>query len=90
MMKLTASGAAGTAENTTAIRDSQGTGSLPLQADTDGTAFRVLGRVSPDAPWVEIKAAGTADFLDHIPWTPYLRVEITAGTGTVTLWCGEK
>lgn len=89
MHKLTATGAAGTAETTTAIRDSRGVGLLPVQADTDGTTFRLLARVSPDAPWVEIKAAGAVDFLESISWVPYLRLEITSGTGTVTVWVGE-
>lgn len=81
----------GTAENLGVIRDTQGTGLLPIQADGDGaTTFRINGRVSPDAPWVELKAAGTADFLEAISWVPYLQLQVTAGTGTVTVWIGSK
>lgn len=81
----------GTEDVTQAIRDSQGSALLPIQADGDGvTTFRVLGRISPEAPWVEIKAAATADFLESISWVPYLRLEVTAGAGTVNLYIGEK
>jgi hypothetical protein len=73
------------------VRDRNGTGLLPMQAGGDGaTTFRVLGRVHTNAPWVEIKAAGTADFLECISWVPYVRLEVTAGTGTVRLWLGEQ
>lgn len=74
-----------------AIRDTAGTGLLPLQAAVSGTVtFRVLARVNPAAPWVEIKAAGTVGFLESFSWVPYLQLEVTAGTGTATLYIGEK
>lgn len=88
MIKLTRTGV-GTVDHEGTVRDTNGSGLLPVQADTDGTTFKLLGRVSPDAPWVEIKAAGTVDFLENISWVPYLRLEITAGAGTVTVWVGE-
>lgn len=89
-MKLTQTGV-GTTDNPTAVRDSQGTGLLPIQADGDGvTTFKINGRVAPDAPWVELKAAGTADFLESLSWVPNIQLEVTAGTGTVTLWIGDK
>lgn len=88
-MKLERTGV-GTVENTNAIRDSRGTGLLPLQANGDGTTtFRILGRVAPDAPWVELKAAGTADFLESISWVPYIQLDVTAGATKVELWIGE-
>lgn len=81
----------GTASNTVAIRDTHGTGLLPLQAAVTGSAtFRVLGRVHPEAPWVELKAAGTAGFLESFSWLPFVQLEVTAGTGTVRLYIGEK
>lgn len=81
----------GTVANTNSLRDSDGTGIFPVQAAGDGvTQFRVLGRVSPAAPWVELKAAGTADFLESISWLPYIQLEVTSGTGTVELFIGEK
>lgn len=90
MIKLSASGASGFAE-TAAVRDSHGVGLLPIQgAASAGTSFRVLGRVSPEAPWLEIKPAGSAGFLESISWVPCIRLEITGGTGTATLWIGEK
>lgn len=72
------------------VRDSRGTGMLPVQAGGDGTTtFRVLGRVSADAPWVELRGAGNGDFLESMAWVPYLRLEITAGAGSVSVWIGE-
>jgi hypothetical protein len=81
----------GTVDHPFAIRDSYGSGLLPVQVDGDGaTAFRILGRVESDAPWVEIRAQATADFLEAISWVPFLRLEVVSGTGTVTLWVGEQ
>jgi hypothetical protein len=81
----------GTVTHTFAIRDSHGTGLLPLQAEVVGSAtFRILGKVRPEAPWVEIRAANTAAFLESISWVPYLQLSISAGTGTVRLYVGEK
>jgi hypothetical protein len=90
MGKITLTGV-GTADHPGLVRDSNGTGLLPIQADGDGAAtFRVLARVAPDAPWVEIIAPAAADFLQSISWVPYVRLEITSGTGKVDLWVGEK
>jgi hypothetical protein len=90
MIKLSRTGV-GVVSNDAAVRDSRGTGLLPVQADGDGaTTFRVTGRVSPSAPWVEIKAPGTADWLEAISWVPYLQLEVTVGTGTVDLYIGEN
>lgn len=90
MIKLTRTGV-GTADHENTVRDSDGSSLLPIQADGDGaTTFKLLGRVSPEAPWVEIKAAGTADFLESFSWVPYVRLEVTAGAGTVSVYIGEK
>lgn len=89
-MKLTKTGV-GTVTHTASLRDSQGSGLIPVQASSDGaTTFRVLGRVSPDAPWAEIKAAGTADFLEAFSWVPFVQLEVTSGSGTVSLWVAES
>jgi hypothetical protein len=89
-MKISQTGV-GVESHPNSIRDSSGTSLLPVQAQGDGaTTFRVLGRVSPDAPWVEIIAAGTADFLQAVSWVPYMQLEVTSGTGTVDLWIAEK
>lgn len=74
------------------VYDSTGTGLLPIQAAViSGTpTFRVLGRVSTDAPWVEIVAAGTVGWLNSISWVPFIQLEITSGVGVVKLWIGEK
>jgi hypothetical protein len=89
-MKITRTGV-GTVTHTGSVRDSYGHALLPIQAKGDGaTSFRVRGRISPDADWVDIVTAGTADFLQSISWVPFILLEITAGTGTVTLWVGEE
>jgi hypothetical protein len=81
----------GTAENGAAIRNTAGTSLLPIQAKGDGnTMFRVMGRVSPEADWVELRAPAAADFLETITWVPYLRLEVVSGSGTVNLWIAER
>ena len=90
-MKYLARTGVGTADHAESILDTDGTGILPVQAGVTGTAtFRLLGRVSADAPWIEIRSAATADYLESISWVPYIRLDVTAGTGTVQVWIGEK
>lgn len=89
-MKISQTGV-GTATHDASIRDTYGHALLPIQAHGDGvTTFRVLGRIRPDAPWAEIVAAATADFLQSISWVPFIQLEVTSGAGTVTLWIGEE
>ena len=90
MIKIVQTGP-GTAAHAGTVRDSNGTGLLPVQTAVEGAAtFRVMGRVSPEAPWLELKAAGTVPFIESLSWVPYLALEVTGGTGTVFLWIGEK
>jgi hypothetical protein len=84
----------GTGENTLALRDLSGSGLLPVQVDVPGTAtvtFRILGRVNPAMPWVEIRAPASASFLEAISYVPFLRLDITSysGTGAVRLAIAE-
>jgi hypothetical protein len=89
-MKISRTGV-GTVTHAGSVRDSYGHALLPIQAAGDGvTTFRVRGRVSPDAAWIDIVTGGTADFLQSISWVPFIQLEITAGTGTVTLYIGEE
>lgn len=89
-MKLEQSGV-GTAETPSAVRDTNGTGNLPIQAAVSGTAtFRILGKVSAEAPWEDVKEPTSAEFLESFSWLPYIQLEVTAGTGTVTIFIGEK
>lgn len=89
-MKLSQIGV-GTESVVDALRNRSGVSLIAVQAAGDGaTTFRVNGRVSPDAPWVEVIAPGTADFLQAVSFVPYLQLEITAGTGSVDLWIAEK
>lgn len=75
MIKLTQTGV-GTVE-TDLIKDTQGSGLIPVQADGDGaTTFRVNGRVAPDAPWVELKAPDVLDFLEGISWVKLSLIHI--------------
>ena len=90
MVELSRTGV-GVDSHPTSIRDSFGSGLLPVQAlSSDGaTTFRLMGRVSPAAPWVEIKASGTANFLESFSWIPFIQLEVTGGTGTVDVWVAE-
>lgn len=89
-MKLMQMGV-GTETHEGSVRDTNGTSLLPIQAKGDGVStFRVMGRVHPDADWVEIIAPGTADFLQAISWVPYLQLEITSGDGMVELYIAEQ
>lgn len=79
----------GTQTEALSIRNPSG-GLIPMQAAGDGvTSFRVTGRVDVNAPWVEIKAAGTADFLESFSWVPYIQLEVLSGTGMVELYIAE-
>lgn len=90
MIKLTQTGV-GTADVAFAARDSNGSGQMPLQVDVTGTAtFLVLARVSPEASWQELIAPTSGNTLQSVAWVPYVRLEVTAGTGTATLWLGEQ
>jgi hypothetical protein len=90
MIKLTQTGV-GTVSHPYSLRDDQGTALLPVQGKVTGSAtFRLLGRVSPDADWLEIRAANTVAFLESFSWVPFIQLEITSGSGTVTLWIGDK
>lgn len=89
-MKISQTGV-GAATHEGVIRDSNGTGLLPIQVEGDDlTNFRIMGRVSPEAPWVEVKSATSNDFLECISWVPYLQLEIITGPGTINLYIGEK
>lgn len=90
-MKIITRTGVGTATHGTEVRDRRGSGLLPVQAKGDGaTTFRVMGRVSPEGRWQQIKAPGTADFLESNSWVPYLQLEVTSGAGTVSLFVGEE
>lgn len=91
MITITQAGVGTADSGTKPIYDSTGTGVLPMQAQVTGTAtYRILGRLDAAAPWMELREADNADFLESFAWVPYLQVEITAGIGAVTLWVGEK
>ena len=89
MIKLTRTGV-GVVTHPGAIRDGDGSSLLPIQAESGGNTFRLVGRVSPEAPWFEIKAPAAANFLEAFSWVPYIQLEVTSGTGAVTVWIGEK
>lgn len=90
MLTVTRTGV-GTADLPRAVRDSDGSGLLPIQVAGDGaTTYRILGRVDPEFRWVELKQPTTADILESVSWVPYIRLEVTAGTGEVRLGVGEK
>jgi hypothetical protein len=82
----------GAVDTPAAIRDSYGRSLLPVQAAVAGpgvTIFRLMGRISPEARWQEVREAASSDFLEALSWVPYLRLEVLGGEGTVTLTVGE-
>ena len=61
-----------------------------LQVDGDAvTTWKLEARATPDAPWVEVIAPGTADYGALIDWRPEVRLTVTAGAGTVVAYIGE-
>lgn len=90
-MKISQTGI-GIASHTKPRQDSTGTGILTHQAVVvSGTpTFRILGRVDPAAPWMEIRAPATADWIESFAWCPFVALEITAGSGQVDLYIAEK
>ncbi|MEP2989208.1 MAG: hypothetical protein ABJN65_01455 [Parasphingorhabdus sp.] len=84
-MKLSQTGTGG-GENSIPLFDAKGLNTMPMQVQVEGTAdFVIEGRVSPEAPWMEI-ANGSADILQSAMWVPYIRLRVTSGTGTAVLW----
>lgn len=81
----------GTATHTASIRNSEGASNIPIQVSGDGsTTFKINARVYPAAPWVTVVSAGTADVLQALQWYPYLQVQVTLGSGTVTLYVEDQ
>lgn len=73
----------GTADHVNALRDSRGSGILPLQVEFSAGfagSYRLLGRVTPEAPWREIKPSQTAGLLEGLSYVPYVRLEILTKT----------
>jgi hypothetical protein len=88
-LKITQAGV-GIASNQFTVRDSYGTGLIAVQAEVTGTAtYRILGRVSPAAPWRELKGADASGFLESMALVPFLALEVLSGSGTVDLWVHE-
>lgn len=84
--KITRTGV-GVATHEYAVTDVYGSGLLPMQVSPEaGVTYKINGRVSPEAPWVEIRAANTDSFVEAFSYCPFIQLEITAGTGTATLW----
>jgi len=90
MMKFQQTGV-GAVETRAAIRDTKGKGLLPVQVSVTGACtYRLQGRISPDAPWITLKDAQADPLLEAFSWVPYMRLEITSGDGTATMWIGEE
>jgi hypothetical protein len=88
-MKISQTGV-GSTSNSLHLTDRNGTGVLPLQTQVEGTAtYRISARVSEDAPWAEIQPASTESNLESVSWIPQIQLEVTSGSGTVTLWVAE-
>lgn len=86
-MKITAN-ALGIHEGGAIVRDTAGSGLLAVQLEITGTASaRILGRVNPSAPWLELKETSSVDFLEAMSRVPYIALDVTAYTsGEVNLY----
>lgn len=68
------------------IRKSDDLDELTIQVSISAAAtVSVQGRLSNDAPWVELISI-TADALQPIAMVPYLQFVITANTGSVSMY----
>lgn len=88
MIRLDVTSSAATAE-VQLSQPNDGAPLIPVQAKVTGTAtWRLMGRVHPDAGWLEIRAPAATPALEAISWVPYLQLEQTAGSGSVALFIG--
>ena len=93
MAKISAS-AVGTFPVSFALNDRVGAGNFPVQVEIEAGAtatYRILGRVSPEAPWVEVVAPASAGSLQSVNYIPFLALHITSysGAGNINMWIGE-
>lgn len=85
-MRLTRAGV-GSAE--TSVREMPGVAQVPLQVLVEGRAtYRVLTRLAAGAEWHPVTEAASDSLLLYIEWAPFVRLEVTAGIGTVNLGIG--
>lgn len=92
-MKQYTLNAVGTAGPNYALRDINGVGNMPVQVQITGTAtFTIEGRVSKNAPWVVIRAAGSTGFLESLQYCPFIRINVSAVSagGNVKFWIGDQ
>jgi hypothetical protein len=72
------------------IRADRSRGAIPTQAVVTGDAvYRVLGRASPNFPWVEVRPCSSVGYVGALEWMPYIGLEVTSGAGTVQMWIVE-
>lgn len=77
-----------------ALTDPNGTGTFPVQVylpEGVTATYRIVGRVSPEAPWVEIRAESSSGMLEAMSYLPYIAVDISAiSGGSLVAWVGEQ
>jgi hypothetical protein len=83
----------GIAAHPAVLKDSSGVGTIPIQVYIPAgvtATYRVVGRVSPEAPWVEIRGSLTTGLLEAMQYCPYIALDITAiAGGSIVLWTGD-
>lgn len=80
----------GRSEPDVPLLNNRGYGRVPFHAVIEGAAtFSVSGRDGPYDDWEPLLEDVSADTVGAMPFKPYLRFEITSGTGRVTLWIAE-
>ena len=81
----------GSTSNFFHLNDRNGTGVLPIQTKVEGDAtYRITARVSEEARWIEIQPETSDNVLKSISWIPQVQLEVTSGSGTVSLWVAEN
>lgn len=97
-MKLSATAAttAGTVlSHNFALVDRSGSGNFASQVAVDaGTTvnYDIVARADPGLPWVNLKSAQTAGFLETVAFVPFfgIRINSISGTGSVTFVVSEN
>lgn len=83
----------GIASHIEALTNNDG-GPVPVQVFVPGSvtaSYRIVGRVNPEAPWVEILPARSNGLLETMQFLPYVGLDIISiSGGAITLWTGDR
>lgn len=90
-MKILTTTGVGVAAVVSAVENAKGRDKVSIQVEVTGTAtFQLEARASPDAPWVVIGASGSSSTFAVYDYWPFVRINQTAGAGSVRAWIVES